>query len=415
MKKWLSLACFVFALSWTVASFAAGRYVGRVSDEQGNPLPYVSVYVKDNPYVGTVTGNGGEFALDIPPADRADNLVFSFIGFRTVELPVSTLTEETPVEVTLVEQPVLLDGAEVSAKISKKESRKIKKAVLARFVERLKQDFPDRMSEYRVVSTYQGAQDDRQLLRHEMIGTLEEYPQSERRKSDSIVVFPESVKEFTTQEVEAGYEKLNELAAEQFEKNAKKNRRKKGNVPATLFEKRELDEQMLKMHRYLWGGYTGSIVGLLNVNKLSMWDYTTVGDQNILTYTDKRNFIGIAKMKLQMFFYVDPATLSIGKIAQSLEAELHIPFGYKLSDEELELVNIIQMQTDTLEKYRVRHAYLDVKRNVFFREVDGNRVVKEKNLDMKTRVADRKDRQLNYSAQAKLLVTGKPVIVKEPR
>ena len=89
-----------------------------------------------------------------------------------------------------------------------------------------------------------------------------------------------------------------ELAAEQFEKNAKKNRRKKGNVPATLFEKRELDEQMLKMHRYLWGGYTGSIVGLLNVNKLSMWDYTTVGDQNILTYTDKRNFIGIAKMKL---------------------------------------------------------------------------------------------------------------------
>ena len=98
MKKWLSLACFVFVLSWSVASFAAGRYVGRVSDEQGNPLPYVSVYVKDNPYVGTVTGNGGEFALDIPPADRADNLVFSFIGFRTVELPVSTLTEETPVE-----------------------------------------------------------------------------------------------------------------------------------------------------------------------------------------------------------------------------------------------------------------------------------------------------------------------------
>ena len=130
----------------------------------------------------------------------------------------------------------------------------------------------------------------------------------------------------------------------------------------------------------------------------------------MLTYTEKRNYIGIIKIELQVFFYVNPATLSIEKIAQSLEGELHIPFGYKLTDEQLELVNLLQMQTDTLEKYRAKHVYMDVKRNVFLRLSDGNRVVNEKNLDVKASIADRKGKQLNYNAQAKLLVTGEPEV-----
>ena len=165
------------------------------------------------------------------------------------------------------------------------------------------------------------------------------------------MVKPENIKEFTTDEVELGYDKLNELAAAELAKQAKKQKKsKKDDAPA--FKKVDLDEQMLKMHRYLWGGYTGSMADMIDANKPNKWDYATIGNQNVLTFTEKRNFIGIVKVELQIFFYVDPATLSIEKIAQSLEGELHIPFGYKLTEEQLELVNLLQMQTDTLEKYR---------------------------------------------------------------
>lgn len=410
MKRYIALGWCAFLSLMVATECLAAQYTGRVTDANGLPLPFVSVYVKDNPYVGTVTADDGTFTLDIPAEDRAGELVFSFIGFRTVEMPLPGLRTDTPVAVTLEEQPILLDGTEVSAKISRKESRKIKQAVLTRFVERMRHDFPqERTARYHVISWYQGAQDDRQLLRHEMIGTVEEYPKGGTRDNDSIVVVPEQVREHTTDEVELGYDKLNELAAAELAKQAKKQKKgKKSNIP--VFEKVDLDEQMLTMHRYLWGGYTGSMADMINVKKPNKWDYTSIGDLNVLTYTEKRNYIGIIKIELQVFFYVNPATLSIEKIAQSLEGELHIPFGYKLTDEQLELVNLLQMQTDTLEKYRAKHVYMDVKRNVFLRLSDGNRVVKEKNLDVKASIADRKGKQLNYNAQAKLLVTGEPEI-----
>ncbi len=383
---------------WVVASRDGVRQLsGHVAEADGRAMPFVSVYMKDNPYVGTVTDDQGAFTLDIPPEDRGDEVVFSFIGYRTVRLPVADIPEGEPLVVTLVEQPILLDDTEVSAKISRKQSRKMKQAVLARFFERMRQDFPYRTSTYRVVSSYHGGQDERQLIRHEIIGTIEEYPANEQRKTDSVVVTHDVVREFTSEEVLMGYDKLNDMAEKKLG-----------------FEKRDLDRRMLDMHRYLWGGYTGGFIEMIEGAQPDQWDYTTVGEQNVLTFTEKKNLLGILKLKLQLFFYVEPATMAVEKIAQSLEAELHIPFGYKLSDEELEFINILQLQDETLDKYRLRHAYLDVKRNVMFKQEAGKRVVQEKNLRMKVTVADRKNKTLNYNAQAKLLVTGQPLIEEKP-
>ena len=237
MKRYIALGWCAFLSLMVATECLAAQYTGRVTDANGLPLPFVSVYVKDNPYVGTVTADDGTFTLDIPAEDGAGELVFSFIGFRTVEMPLPGLRTDTPVAVTLEEQPILLDGTEVSAKISRKESRKIKQAVLTRFVERMRHDFPqERTARYHVISWYQGAQDDRQLLRHEMIGTVEEYPKAGTRDNDSIVVVPEQVREHTTDEVELGYDKLNELAAAELAKQAKK--QKKGKKATSRCSKR---------------------------------------------------------------------------------------------------------------------------------------------------------------------------------
>ena len=379
---------------------------GFVIDEDGEPIPYASVYVKNNPVGGTMTDSDGRYELQLGEAvESTDEVVFSFIGYRTEMFSVAVIMADSLFYVTLVEQPIMLEGATVRAKISKKESRKLKKDALERFVAQMREDFPKRTAEYPVFSMYNGSQDSRQLIHHEVVGTISEYPINNRWGGDSVALIVKSVKEFTTDEAKVAYDVFNELTDERL--NGKKNKKKKVKLSYT---KRNLDEQSLRMHRFLWGGPTNSFIDMLNINKPAKWDYTMIGDDAVLTYTEKENYMGIVKGELQLHFYIDPVTFQISKIAQSLSGELHIPFGYKLKDEELEFINALQFGHDTLDCYRVRHAYVDVLRNVLFQRVNGNVVIREKNLEVQGDLIDTKKKKLTYSAEAKAIVSGTPKI-----
>lgn len=58
---------------------------GVVRDENGDPVPGASVYVKGNNKIGTVTDIDGRFSLKVAPGQI---LVVSFIGYETIEEPV---------------------------------------------------------------------------------------------------------------------------------------------------------------------------------------------------------------------------------------------------------------------------------------------------------------------------------------
>jgi len=67
---------------------------GFVSDQQGNPLPGVTVVVKGTT-TGTVTDAEGEFSLSIPAGVKV--LQFSFVGMKTQEIPIAGRTAFTVV------------------------------------------------------------------------------------------------------------------------------------------------------------------------------------------------------------------------------------------------------------------------------------------------------------------------------
>ena len=69
---------------------------GKVVDENGEPLPGVSVVLKGTT-TGVATDINGEFTLLIPDPEGA-MLVFSFVGMKTVELPIVT---DHPMNVTM--------------------------------------------------------------------------------------------------------------------------------------------------------------------------------------------------------------------------------------------------------------------------------------------------------------------------
>ena len=82
MKKVLILALMVLSCS---ALFAQSRVTGKVTAQDGSPIPFASVVVK-----GTMTGvasdENGAFVLDKVPANAV--LVFSSIGFNDLEVAV---------------------------------------------------------------------------------------------------------------------------------------------------------------------------------------------------------------------------------------------------------------------------------------------------------------------------------------
>ncbi|MEO9020641.1 MAG: TonB-dependent receptor [Ginsengibacter sp.] len=64
---------------------------GKVTNESGQPVSSVSVYVKGNSSNGTITDANGDYTLQLP--NNASVLVFSSVGMETVEVPINNKTE----------------------------------------------------------------------------------------------------------------------------------------------------------------------------------------------------------------------------------------------------------------------------------------------------------------------------------
>lgn len=80
---------------------------GTVYDETNAPIPGASVYVKDQPGVGTVTNIDGEFQLKVK---RYDIVVISFLGYKNVE---TRITSDNPQPLTVNLEPDNNDIEEV--------------------------------------------------------------------------------------------------------------------------------------------------------------------------------------------------------------------------------------------------------------------------------------------------------------
>jgi len=93
------IKCILLILSVTLAASAFGQQIsGKVSDDQGQVLPGVSVVVKGSS-AATITDINGHYSLD--KVSPSSVLVFSFIGLKTKEISVGN---QKVINVTMVEE-----------------------------------------------------------------------------------------------------------------------------------------------------------------------------------------------------------------------------------------------------------------------------------------------------------------------
>lgn len=104
----IQLLCMpAFALSTVATTIQQQPITGTISDAEG-ALPGVSITIKDTTQ-GTLSDQNGHYSII---AQHGDVLVFSFIGYKTVEMPVS---DSTVIDVLLEQDATLIDEVIINA------------------------------------------------------------------------------------------------------------------------------------------------------------------------------------------------------------------------------------------------------------------------------------------------------------
>ncbi|MBK7476410.1 MAG: SusC/RagA family TonB-linked outer membrane protein [Haliscomenobacter sp.] len=100
----VSLFLFIASVAWSQSITISGRVT-----ENGIGVPYVSVLVQGTE-IGTTTDEKGDFTISVPPS--ATILVFSYVGYTTVEEPINGRTR---IDVNLTYSIQALDEVVVTA------------------------------------------------------------------------------------------------------------------------------------------------------------------------------------------------------------------------------------------------------------------------------------------------------------
>ncbi len=113
MIKQLYLICFLL-----VSTIATSQVIGKVTDTEGVPLPFVNVYI-ENSYIGTTTNDDGNYKLDTD-GYQDDNLdkatvVFQFLGFKTLKKELLLDKKTTILNIILEPETFSLDQVVISS------------------------------------------------------------------------------------------------------------------------------------------------------------------------------------------------------------------------------------------------------------------------------------------------------------
>ena len=96
------------------ATAMQARIRGTVSDKDGNPLPFVSVFL-ENSFRGTTTNDAGKYELDIY-SDGKYRIVFQYLGYRTKVVEASPTEFPFTLDVTLTEENIVLQEIVINPK-----------------------------------------------------------------------------------------------------------------------------------------------------------------------------------------------------------------------------------------------------------------------------------------------------------
>lgn len=111
----------LFLLILSTAVSLNAQIQGTVADANGEPLPFVNVYLEGG-YDGTTTNSDGRYVLDVLKSGTASyTVIFQFLGYTTVKEIVKTTDTQLLLNVEMQEETTSLDEVIVEAGVNPAE------------------------------------------------------------------------------------------------------------------------------------------------------------------------------------------------------------------------------------------------------------------------------------------------------
>ncbi|WP_347052734.1 DUF5686 and carboxypeptidase regulatory-like domain-containing protein [Flavobacterium olei] len=104
-----TLVAFLF---FSISNFA--QIKGIITDEKGNPLPYVSVF-EETTYTGTTSNEQGKYQLNVKEPGK-NKIIFQYLGFKTQKITVTPESKTITLDVRLQEESFSLNEVIIDPK-----------------------------------------------------------------------------------------------------------------------------------------------------------------------------------------------------------------------------------------------------------------------------------------------------------
>ncbi len=420
MKNYKFILAFVLCIG-SLGTLAAATFSGRVVDEKGAPIAYATVYPEIAPEWGTATNNDGFFSFEanLMPDMK---IIISFIGYekttiRANECQILSPSDDpssfqlSPFTFVLKEQPIALQETVVAAKPSKqKNKRKQMAALLHAVYVKLEEEFPDNNAQYSVVSDVRmDCATDRALEAknaenstwgmEQMIANIVVLPEQAMEGRDSVQFQGRYCKRFFDAEKRAQADSI--LAGDAIERLEKKQKEKFMRKAANAVD------SGVVVHRALFAMGNMRYDFEQTMTDTRHWTVSNESEgETVLTHTQKvSKYLGLFQMTFQRHYIVDSETFAVRRFSEHAEVKVTIPFGIKLNAEQLQMLNLVNMSEQNIEKFRLKKLRGSVDLNTIYQRQDGHVYLLEKNMISNIRILGSKKAEIPLVVKATQRVT----------
>lgn len=353
-------------------------FTGRVVDEKGAPIPYATVYPEIAPEWGTATNNDGYFSFEAN-LTKDSKIIFSYIGYEKKVLSAGTLSsvspEDGPYSVVLKEQPIALQETVIAAKASKQRNKRKQMAALLHAVYvKMEEEFPHTNSRYHVVSDVRMNSDGSTWGMEQMIANIVVLPESAKDGNDSVQFQGRFCKRFFDARKRAQADEI--LAGETIE------RLEKGQKEKFIRKAANAVDSGVVVHRALFSMGNMRYDFEKAMGDTKHWKVSNESEgETVLTHTESvTRYLGFFKMTFQRHYIVDSRTYAVRRFSEHAEVKVTIPFGIKLDKDQLQMLNLVNMNEQSIEKFRLKKLRGSVDLNTIYQRRDDKVYILERNM-----------------------------------
>lgn len=393
----------------------AAVYTGQVVDEKGQPISYATVYPEVAPELGTATNNDGIFRFEANlPASSP--VVVSFIGFEKVEVTGDRLRVkgDTALQViVLKEQPIALQETVVAAKPSKQKNKRKQMATLLHAVYvQLEKEFPDEPAQYQVVSDVRMTSGEAQTGHaavwgmEQMIANIVVLPEAGIDGRDSVQFQGRYCKRFFDARKRAQADSI--LAGETLERLEKAQKDvPKGTSQNYMRRAVNAVDSGVVVHEALFAIGNMRYDFQEAMNDIKHWSVSNESEgETVLTHTQTvSKYLGCFKMTFQRHYIIDSRTYSVRRFSEHAEVKVVIPFGIKLNSDQLQMLNLVNMNEEQINKFRLKRLRSAVDLNTIYQRRNGLVYTQEKNMILNAFIVGSKKTEIPLNIQATQRVT----------